>query len=149
MKVEVNACNLSFFDMCGHKLMGLDILDGITVDKLTLSAALTMGLENVDVFYVVLGAEHGLLLDCLDGVDNQIREEDRVRVDKFAGHGGLGAVEKALVTETFHSDCEFVLDVAAGFAGCDFIASDYVGRMDLQFNELVCAFEQFSCKYNN
>jgi hypothetical protein len=121
--------------------MGLDCLDGIAMDELTLGAALTVGFEDVDVFDMVLRSKHGLLLNGLDSVDYQICEEDWVCVDEFAGHGGLGAVEEGLVSKTLYCDCEFVLDVSAGFTGCYFVASDDVSWVDLEFNEFVGAFK--------
>ena len=54
VEIEIQACNLGFGNIVGHILMGFDGLNGIPSDELTLSAALSVSLEHVDGFDIVL-----------------------------------------------------------------------------------------------
>lgn len=54
MEVQIKTGDFGFFDVGGHQLVSLDCLDGISVDQLTFSAALSVGFEEVDIFDVVL-----------------------------------------------------------------------------------------------
>ena len=53
MEVQVETGNFGFLNGGGHQLVSLDCLDGIAMDKLTFSAGLTVGLEDIDVVDVV------------------------------------------------------------------------------------------------
>lgn len=144
MKVQVEAGNFGLLDGGGHQLVGFDCLDGIAMDKLTFGAGLTVGLEDIDVVDVVSGAEDGLALDGLDGVDHKGGKEGRVSVDEFAGHGCFGTVEECLITQTLDGDSQFILDEPAGLSGCDFESHDDVSRVHFHFDEFVGPFEQLS-----
>ena len=50
--------------------MGLDSLNCISFDELTISAALSMSLENVDRFDIVLSSKNRLLLDGSNRIDH-------------------------------------------------------------------------------
>lgn len=128
--------------------MGLNCLDGVTLDQQTVCAALTVRFEDVDGFDVVLGPEVGFLFDGFDGVNHEVGEEVGVGVDEFAGHGGLGAVQQCFLSEGVHVDCQFVLDIATALLGCDFEAGDDVGGVHLDLNEFVGPFQQF-CGQDN
>jgi len=101
VEIEIQACNLGFDDIIGHILMGFNGLNGITSDELTLSAALTVSLEDIDRFDVILDLreESGLLFNSMDGIYDQAGKEISIGIDQFAGHGGLGAVEKGIIAE--------------------------------------------------
>jgi len=85
--------------------MSLDGLNGIALNQLRLSTALAMSLQNVDRLDVVLRSKNSFLLDGFNAVNHKSCEKFRVSVDQFARHGGLGSVEKGLLTEALHSDC--------------------------------------------
>ena len=53
MEVQVETGNFGLLDVGGHKLMGFDCLDGVSMDKLTFGAGLAVGLEDIDVVDVV------------------------------------------------------------------------------------------------
>lgn len=63
--------------------MGLDSLDGVTLDQLTFSGALSVSLEDIDGLDGVLDSENSLLLNNFDGIDNQISEEGWIGVDQL------------------------------------------------------------------
>ena len=64
--------------------MCLNSLDGVSMYKLTLGAALTVSLQDIDIFNVVFGTENGLALDGFNRTNNQICKKDWICVDKFA-----------------------------------------------------------------
>ena len=51
-----------------------------------------MCLEDVDGLDIVFRTENSLLLDDINGTDDQISKEDGISIDQLAGHGGLSAV---------------------------------------------------------
>ena len=77
--------------------MSLYRLDGITVYQLTLSTALSMGLQDVNVLNVVFRTKHSLLLDTPDRSDHQVSEEVRIHVDQLTRHRGLSTVQQSLL----------------------------------------------------
>ena len=54
VEIEIQTGDLSFDDLVGHVLMGFYGLDGIASDELTLSAALSVSLEYIDGFDIIL-----------------------------------------------------------------------------------------------
>jgi hypothetical protein len=71
-----------------------------SLDQLSLSAALSVGLEDVKDLMLYLGLPpKSLLFDVLDGIDDdQLAEEFGVGVDELAAHGGLSVVQQAAST---------------------------------------------------
>lgn len=134
MEVEVEAGDLGVFYGGGHELVSLDCLYGVAIDELALSAALTVGLENIDILDVILGSEYRLGFNSLDGADYQVREEGGVGVDKLARHGGPGAVVEGFLSEALDGDCELVLDVSACFLGSHLVPHNDAGRVHFHFD---------------
>ncbi len=129
--------------------MSLYCLNCVTFDQLTLGWALAVSFEYVYRLDGVLGTEESLLFYGLDWLNDKVGKKLWISIDKFWRHWGLGAIGQGLISETFDSDRQLVLNVSASFSGSHLEPGDNVSGVNIHLNELIGSFEQLSGKNDN
>ena len=149
VQVEIKTSDFSVLYLSWHLLMSLDSLDGVTLDQLTFSRALSMSLKDIDRLDGVLDTEKSLLLNSLDWLNNQVSEEGWISVDQLGWHWGLCTVEQCLLTKTFDTNCKLVLNVPARLFGSHLEPGNDICGVDIHLDQLVGSFQQFSSENDN
>ena len=144
-EINVETSNLCIQDLPGHGLASNGAVDSIALDHVRFCGGLSVGLEDVDGFYRVLGlALDAGGLDGEDRVDNQAGEEVVLGTNDLGRHGRLGDINEAFSAKSVNLAGHLLGNELAGLFTGHPVSGNDCRRVDLVAHKVVCVLEKFS-----
>mmetsp|Transcript_49405 Transcript_49405/g.105164 ORF Transcript_49405/g.105164 Transcript_49405/m.105164 type:complete len:570 (-) Transcript_49405:67-1776(-) len=144
LEVEIQKGNLRIRDVGGHLLGASEGLDGVAAShELRLAAALTVGLDDVDLVHRVLGLAGSVRnLHRLDSIDDDFGEKFRLSANELRRECRLRDVEQDILVQLVNGHAQIGLDVLDSLFHRHSVAADDDGGVDVVLDKLVRSLQK-------